>query len=49
MIELFNDSATAKEGNMRYSSKSLSNKRLGVIITEICDLPENGRDQRNLE
>ena len=38
IIELFNNSDAAKEGNMQYPLKSLSNKRLDTIITEICGL-----------
>ena len=46
IIDLFNNCETAKEGNMRYPSKSLSNKRLDVIISEICDLLSHNGFQR---
>jgi hypothetical protein len=38
IIDLFNNSETAKEGNMKYSPKSLSNKRVAEIVNEICHL-----------
>lgn len=38
IIELFNNSETAKEENIQYPLKSLSNKKLSKIVTEICDL-----------
>lgn len=38
IVDLFNESATAKENDMQYSTKSLSNKRLATIVTEICDI-----------
>jgi hypothetical protein len=38
IIELFNNSETAKDENIQYPSKSISNKRLDVIFNEICGL-----------
>lgn len=37
-IDLFNNSETAKDENLQYSPKSLSNKRLADIVNEICKL-----------
>ena len=47
IIDLFNNSDEAKEGNIQYPMKSLSNKRLDIIITEICGLlsHNNGLEQ----
>jgi hypothetical protein len=36
IVELFNNSETAKEKNIQYSLKSLSNKRLPIIVADIC-------------
>ena len=45
IIELFNSSETAEESKIQYSLKSLSNKRLHVIVSEICNiLRHNMRD-----
>lgn len=38
IIELFNNSANANETKIKYSLKSLSNKKLSRIIGEICEL-----------
>ena len=38
IIELFNNSETAKAENIQYPLKSLSNKKLSKIVTDICDL-----------
>lgn len=38
LIDLFNNSDTAKEDNLHYFPKSLSNKRLTDIVREICEL-----------
>lgn len=38
IIELFNHSRTAREKNIQYSLKSLPNKRLPTIVTEIYNL-----------
>lgn len=37
-IDLYNSIETAKEENLQYSPKSLSNKRLADIVHEICKL-----------
>ena len=44
LIDLFNNSETAREGNIQYPLKSLSNKRLDVIFNEICGLLSHGDD-----
>jgi hypothetical protein len=41
IIELFNNSETAKEKNIQYSLKSLSNKSLPTIVTDICYVLKN--------
>jgi hypothetical protein len=38
IIELFNHSETAKERNIQYSLKSISNKRLPIIVGDICNV-----------
>jgi hypothetical protein len=38
IIELINNSDTAKEEKTQYSLKGLSNKKLSKIVIEICDL-----------
>jgi hypothetical protein len=38
IIELFNNSMNANETKITYSLKSLSNKKLSRIISEICEL-----------
>jgi hypothetical protein len=38
IIELFNNSMNANETKIKYSLKSLSNKKLSRIIGEICEL-----------
>ena len=44
IIELFNHSETAKEKNFHYPPKSLSNKRLSAIVTDICKLLGHNND-----
>jgi hypothetical protein len=44
IIELFNQSETAKEKNMRYSTKSLSSKRLATIVADICSILRHNND-----
>ena len=36
LIELFDNSETAKENNIRYKKKSLSNVRVATIVADIC-------------
>ena len=43
IIDLFNDSQTAKEENLQYPSKSLSNKKLTDIVNEICMMIEHNK------
>jgi hypothetical protein len=38
IIALYNNSANANDTNIKYSLKSLSNKKLSRIIGEICEL-----------
>ncbi len=38
LIELFNQSTAAKITEMHYAPKSLSNKRVAVIVNEICEM-----------
>jgi len=38
IIELYNDSSNAKELDIKYPLKSLSNKRLSRIIADICKM-----------
>lgn len=38
IIDLFDNSETAKEKNLKYSRKSLSNKKLATIVTDICHI-----------
>ena len=38
IIELFNNCAIAKEKNINYSPKSLSNKKLAAIVADICEI-----------
>ncbi len=38
IIELYNKSEAAKESNIQYPLKSLSNKKLSKIISEICKI-----------
>ncbi len=38
IIELFNNSLNAKEDNLSYPLKSISNKKLSRIITDICEI-----------
>jgi hypothetical protein len=38
IIELYNNSPNAKENKNSYPIKSLSNKRLSSIISDICEL-----------
>ena len=38
IIDLFNNSEFAKEENLQYSPKALSNKRLAEIVQEICNM-----------
>jgi hypothetical protein len=45
IIELFNTSETAKEENIHYPLKSLSNKKLSKIVTDICVLLSHLTDQ----
>ena len=37
IIELFNKSSNAKKAKLEYPLKTLSNKRLAKIITDICE------------
>ncbi|MGD9245556.1 MAG: hypothetical protein PVH36_11540 [Desulfobacterales bacterium] len=36
LIELFDNSETAKENKIRYTKKSLSNIRVATIVSDIC-------------
>ena len=38
IIELFNNSDTAKEEKIQYPLKGLTNKKLSKIVNDICDL-----------
>ena len=38
IVDLFNRSVNAKEKNIQYPLKSLSNKRLSKIIVDICEI-----------
>ncbi len=38
IIEIYNESVNAEETGIKYPLKSLSNKKLSLIIGEICDL-----------
>lgn len=50
IIGLFNSSETAEESKIQYSLKSLSNKRLNVVVLEICNLlRQNMSVQRRTE
>lgn len=44
IIDLFDQSETAKEKYMRYSTKSLSNKRLATIVADICSILSHNND-----
>ena len=37
-IDLFNQCSTAQETEIKYSPKSLSNKRVATIVNEICTM-----------
>lgn len=43
VIELFNQSATARKAGLEFPMKSLANKRVDRIIGEIADLIEEAR------
>ncbi|MCF6150388.1 MAG: hypothetical protein E3K37_17270 [Candidatus Kuenenia sp.] len=45
IIDLFNESANAKEVNVKYPAASLSNKKLSKIISDICVLIEYSNKQ----
>ena len=38
IIELYNNSESARERNIRYPLKSLSSKRISKIVTDICEI-----------
>lgn len=38
LIEIFNSSSNAKSQGQKYSTKSLSSKRLEKIVSDICEL-----------
>lgn len=44
IIQLFNQSETAKEINVQYSMNSLSSKRLSTIVADICSLIDQNND-----
>ena len=45
IIELYNQSETAKETNVQYSLNSLSSKRLSTVVADICNLLNQNNDQ----